>query len=96
MQTNETVGDAPSTEDRTYWLRTIVGAFIAACISVGLTILARNVRWPHPQSIGLAAFLSLIPVLQPARGSRSWAARLAFGLMLAVIGGLIHATFIDR
>jgi hypothetical protein len=80
-------------------LRTIAAAAVALAIGATVSIVGRNLGWPHPQSIGLATFLFCIPVLPTlfhSPGSRRLPQALVVGAMFAVIGGLIHAFVLDR
>jgi uncharacterized membrane protein YoaK (UPF0700 family) len=65
----------------------------AIVISVSVSYIGRSQGWPHAQSIGLAAFVFLIPVLPTVfkvRGSRSLPQSIVVGLIFALIGGFIH------
>lgn len=88
-----------STLSRYYWLRTVAAAFVAGLIAIIVSIVARKEVWPYPQSIALASFLFLIPVLQPVfhnERTRSWPSRLGFGLVYGLIGGLVDALVLNR
>ena len=85
--------------NRSYWLRSLGGATVAAAVSVAVAALGRSQGWPHPLSIAFAAFLLLMPVLQPpppGYPARRLTARLALGIAFALIGGLLHAYVLDR
>jgi len=93
MDSQRVGSSATSAPDRYRPLRTIAAAVIAGLISLGVSFLGRKQSWPYSQSIAFAAFLFLIPVLQPIalRQRRSWASRLSFGVIFAAIGGFLHA-----
>ncbi|HJP86491.1 MAG TPA: hypothetical protein VJ852_10905 [Gemmatimonadaceae bacterium] len=62
-------------------------------ISFLVGFLARRLHWPNTMSISLAAFLFLIPVLQPmipGARARSWPSRILLGLVVALAGAGLH------
>ncbi|HJP59329.1 MAG TPA: hypothetical protein VJ865_05005 [Gemmatimonadaceae bacterium] len=70
----------------------------AALVSVGVSAVARNRLWPHPESIAFGVFLFLIPVLQSVadrRRVRNWPLRLVASLAGAIVGGLIYAWIVE-
>jgi peptidoglycan/LPS O-acetylase OafA/YrhL len=82
-----------------YWLRTAAVAVLAVIVSVVVSAVAQNQRWPHPESIAFAAFAFLIPILQSVadrRRVRNWPARLAGSVALGVIGGFLYALVVER
>jgi hypothetical protein len=78
--------------------RIIAAAAVAAVIAFAVSALGRRESWPYTQSISLAAFLFLIPVLQPIalRQRTPWSRRLIFGVIAAVIGGLLYFLVLGR
>jgi hypothetical protein len=71
----------------------------AVLVSGGVSTVARNQLWPHPESIALGVFLFLIPVLQSIvdrRRVRNWPLRLGGSIAVGIIGGLIYALIVER
>jgi hypothetical protein len=88
-----------ATDSKPSVLRTLAAAAVALAIGATVSVVGRNLGWPHSQSIGLATFLFCIPVLPTlfrARGSRRLPQALVVGVMFGAIGGLIHAFVLDR
>jgi len=98
MVTHEAAPSPSSTPSRYYWLRSVAAALVAGVISVGVSILGRNEAWPHSQSIAFASFLFLIPLLQSLFHQRgpNWTKPFGVGVIFGLIGGYVHAFFIDR
>ena len=86
-------------ENQRYWLRTAGFAVFAVVVSIIVSAIAQNRRWPHPESIAFGTFIFLIPILQAAADRRrvtNWPLRVVASIGLGLVGGLIYAFFIER
>lgn len=85
--------------DRSYWLRSIAAAVIAAGVFIGVLAFGRSQSWVHAQSIGLASSLFVASVLQQTfagrRYKRTWTWLLILGVLAAATGSFIHALLPD-
>ena len=86
-------------ESQRYWLRTAGLAAFAVLVSIVVSAIAQNRRWPHPESIAFGAFIFLLPVLQAAADRRrvtNWPLRLVASVGLGLVAGLLYAFVVER
>jgi len=86
-------------ENQRYWLRTAGLAVLAVVVSIIVSAIAQNRRWPHPESIAFGTFIFLIPVLKAAADRRrvtNWPLRVLASVRLGLVAGLLYAFFVER
>jgi len=99
MVTQDATSGSSAAPSRKYLVRTVAAALVAGVIAIMVSIVARKAAWPYPQSIALASFLFLIPILQPMahdKGTGNWPSRLGLCVVFGLIGGFLHAFALNQ